>query len=166
MEGKTIEQLTEETINDGGYLCLVYFDLHGKSADEVKNTMTGFLSKLTNEKGVVYALGEIDVPLEKNGVFSTWAEVKLLVEDFATLVKIAIQYSPIGFEILKPDSVSLSIGQAQSILLDISDASNKFTSFIFEKVLSKEEIEEYKKKLQARYELGKKLIEKNPKKEA
>jgi len=106
------------------------------------------------------------VPLEKNGVFSTWAEVKLLVEDFATLVKIAIQYSPIGFEILKPDSVSLSIGQAQSILLDISDASNKFTSFIFEKVLSKEEIEEYKKKLQARYELGKKLIEKNPKKEA
>ncbi|HIH18441.1 TPA: hypothetical protein HA225_00520 [Candidatus Micrarchaeota archaeon] len=158
---KSVSEITDEAIADGGYLTLVYFDLHAKSSDEVKNIMVGFISKLTKEKGVLYAVGEIDQPIEKDGIWSTWAEVKLLASDFATLVRIASQYSPIGIEILRPDRVNLAIGDAQGVLLDISQTSQNFTRMIMERVLSKEEVEEYKVKMASRAELGKRLLEKS-----
>jgi len=157
---KSVDEITDEAIEQGGYLAIVYFDLHAQSSDEVKNVMVGFISKLTKEPGVIYAVGEIDQPVEKENVFSTWAEVKLLARDFATLVRISSQYSPIGVEILRPDSVKLSIGDAQGMLLDISQTSLNFTRMIMERVLSKEEVDEYKVKMQQRAELGKKLLEK------
>jgi len=161
---KSIDQITDEAIADGAYLAMVYFDLHAKTADDVKNLMVGFIGKLTKEPGVIYAVGEIDQPAETGGVFSTWAEVKLLAQDFSTLAKISAQYSPIGVEILRPDRVSLAIPDAQGLLLDISQTSQNFTRMIMERVLSKEEVEEYQKKMQARTEMGKKLLENSRKK--
>ncbi len=158
---KSAAEVTDEAIAEGGYLTLLYFDLHAKTSDEAKNLMVGFISKLTKENGVVYAVGEIDAPLEKEGLFSTWAEVKLLADSFATLVRIASQYSPIGVEIIRPDRVSLTLGDAQGCLLDISQTSQNFTRMIMERVLSKEEAEEYQKKMLSRAELGRKLIEKS-----
>lgn len=157
---KSMDETTDEAIRDGAYLVVLYFDLHSSSPDAVKALMTGFISKLSKEPGVIYALGEIDQPLEKEGIFSTWAEVKLLAKDFASLVKLTSQYSPIGVEILRPEEVRLSIGEVQSVLLDISQTSQHFTKLIMERMLSKEEKEEYMKKMQQRIELSKKLFEK------
>lgn len=158
---KSAEEVTDQAIADGGYLVLLYFDLHSMSAEEVKHLMVGFIGKLTKEKGVIYAVGEIDQPMEKDGIYSTWAEVKLLSEDFATLVRIASSYSPIGVEILRPQKVELSVGDAQGVLLDISQTSQNFTRLIMERVLSKEEAQEYQKKMMSRAELGKRLLEKS-----
>jgi hypothetical protein len=105
-------------------------------------------------------VGEIDKPVEKDGLFSTWAQVKMLARDFTTLVKVATQYSPIGIEILRPAEVRLSLGEAQGALLDISQTSLNFTRMIMERMLSKEEKEEYQKKMQQRAELGRMLLEK------
>ena len=157
---KSVDEITDDAIADGGYLAMVYFDLHAKSSDEVKHIMVGFIGKLTKERGVVYAVGEIDRPIEKDGVFSTWAEVKLLAQDFATLVRIASQYSPIGIEILRPEKVELTVSEAQGALLDISQTSHNFTRTIMERVLSNEEVEAYKAKMASRAELGKRLLEK------
>jgi len=162
---KTVDEMTDDAIADGGYLTLVYFDLHAKTADEVKNLMVGFIGKLTKEKGVIYAVGEIDQPMEKDGIFSTWAEVKLLAKDFPTLARISAQYSPIGMEIIRPDRVALGLGEAQGMLLDISQTSQNFTRLIMEKVLPKEEAEEYQKKMLSRVELGRKLLEDSRKKD-
>ena len=159
---KSVSEITDEALAEGGYLALLYFDLHAKTADEVKNLMVGFIGKLTKEKGVVYAVGEIDQPLEKEGMFSTWAEVKLLARDFSTLASICSRYSPISVDILRPGQVSLQLGQAQELLMDIGQTSQGFTRMIMERVLSKEEVEEYHKKMAARAEIGKKLLEKKP----
>ena len=107
---KTVEQITDDAVREGGYLANVYFDLHATTEEAVKSLMVGFIGKLTKEPGVIYAVGEIDKPMEKEGVFSTWAEVKLLAQDFPTLVLVASQYSPIGVEILRPDEVKLTLG--------------------------------------------------------
>ncbi len=156
---KSLEQLTDEAISDGGYLAMLYFDLHASTAEEVKNVMVGFIGKLTKEQGVLYAVGEIDEPLEKGGVFSTWAEVKLLAGDFNVLARLAAQYSPIGVDIIRPERVVLDLASAQGLLIDIANTSQNFTRMIMERVLSKEEVENYKKKMDARAELGKKLLD-------
>jgi hypothetical protein len=122
--------------------------------------MVGFLSKLSKERGVVYSAGEIDAPAEKDEVFSTWAEVKLLAADFSTLARLCAQYSPIGVEILRPSEVRLSLAEAQGMLLDVSQTSQNFTRMIMERVLSPEEKEEFRKKMESRAELGRKLLEK------
>jgi hypothetical protein len=157
---KTVEQISDDAVKQGGYLANVYFDLHATTEEAVKSLMVGFIGKLTKEQGVIYAVGEIDKPMEKEGVFSTWAEVKMLTEDFPTLVRIASQYSPIGVEILRPDEVKLSLGEAQSTLLDVAQTSQNFTRLIMERVLSGEEKAEYGKKMAQRAELGRKLLEK------
>ena len=157
---KSVDEITDDAIREGGYLVMVYFDLHGTTSEAVKNLMVGFIGKLTREPGVIYAVGEIDQPIEKEGMFSTWAEVKLLASDFSTLVKICSQYSPIGVEILRPDEVKMSLGEAQSTLLDISQTSQNFTRLIMERMLSADEKKDYAKKIEQRTELGKKLFEK------
>ena len=156
---KSLEDVTNEAIKNGGYLAMMYFDLHAATADEVKNLMVGFIGKLTKEKGVLYAVGEIDVPIEKGGVYSTWAEVKVLAEDFNALARLSAQYSPIGIDILRPERVILDLGMAQGLLLDIASTSQNFTRMIMDRVLSKEEIENFRKKMDARAEMGKKLLE-------
>lgn len=161
---KSVDELTDDAVREGGYLANVYFDLHAGSEDAVKTIMIGFLSKLTREPGVIYAVGEIDKPQQKDGMFSTWANVKLLAKDFSTLVRISTQYSPIGMEILRPHEAKLSLGEAQSVLLDISQTSQNFTRVIMERTLSKEEAENYGKKMQQRSELGRKLLESSRKK--
>jgi len=157
---KSVDEMTDDAVREGGYLAMVYFDLHASTAEAVKNLMVGFIGKLTREPGVIYAVGEIDKPIEKEGVFSTWAEVKLLASDFPALVKISAQYSPIGVEILRPDSVKMTLGEAQGALLDISQTSQNFTRLIMEKMLSEDERKDYATKLSQRIELGKKLFEK------
>jgi hypothetical protein len=157
---KTVDEMTDDAIRQGGYLAMVYFDLHGTTSEAVKNIMVGFIAKLTREPGVIYAVGEIDQPMEKEGMFSTWAEVKLLASDFSTLVKISTQYSPIGIEILRPDEVKMTLGEAQSALLDISQTSQNFTRLIMERTLSEDDKKDYSKKMWQRAELGKKLFEK------
>ncbi|MFA6907654.1 MAG: hypothetical protein WC263_02400 [Candidatus Micrarchaeia archaeon] len=156
---KSVDEMTDDAVREGGYLAMVYFDLHATTADAVKNLMVGFIGKLTREAGVIYAVGEIDRPIEKEGIFSTWAEVKLLASDFPTLVRIAAQYSPIGVEILRPDEVKMTLGEAQGSLLDISQTSQNFTRLIMEKMLSEDERKSYATKLSQRMELGKKLFE-------
>ena len=157
---KSVEEMTDDAVREGGYLAMVYFDLHGTTSEAVKNLMVGFIGKLTREQGVIYAVGEIDQPMEKEGVFSTWAEVKLLASDFSTLVRIASQYSPIGIEILRPDSVKMTLGEAQGALLDISQTSQNFTKMIMERMLTDEDKKQYATKIAQRTELGKKLFEK------
>jgi hypothetical protein len=157
---KSVDEITEDAIKEGGYLAIIYFDLHATTSDAVQNLMVGFIGKLTKEQGVIYAVGEIDRPIEKDGFFSTWAEVKLLARDFPTLVRVSAQYSPIGIEILQPDSVKMTMGEAQSTLLDIAQTSQNFTRLIMEKMLSNDEKAEYGKKMLHRTELGKRLMEK------
>jgi hypothetical protein len=157
---KSVDEITDDAINEGGYLTSIYFDLHASTKDAVQNLMVGFIGKLTREPGVIYAVGEIDQPLEKDGIFSTWAEVKLLARDFPTLVKIASQYSPIGVEILRPEGVKMTLGEAQGTLIDIAQTSQNFTRLIMERVLTTDEKDEYGKKMAHRAELGRKLMEK------
>jgi hypothetical protein len=157
---KSVDEITDDAINEGGYLTIIYFDLHATTSEAVQNLMVGFIGKLTKEPGVIYAVGEIDKPLEEDSIFSTWAEVKLLARDFPTLMRIASQYSPIGIEILRPDSVKMTMGEAQGMLLDVAQTSQNFTRLIMEKMLSSEEKAEYGKKMLHRTELGKRLMEK------
>lgn len=157
-EKKSIDELTKDALSEGGVLALLYFDLHGNSKEAVKNIMVGFVGKLTQRGGVIYALGEIDEVIKDEELFSTSAEVKLLARDFSTLLNVCAEYSPIGVEILKPDRIKMTLGEAQGVLLNVATLTQSFTKMLVEKVMTPEEKKVYGRKLAQREEIGKKLL--------
>lgn len=157
---KSVDDITNEAIKHGGMLALLYFDLHGKSKEAVQNILVGFIAKISKENGVVYSYGEIEEPIEFDGMFSASAEFKLLAKDYSSLQKICGQYSPIGIEILRPSEINLTLGEAQNALLEVSMLSQNFVHVMMDKLMTPEEKADYQKKMLQQAELGKRLVEK------
>lgn len=157
---KTVHELTEQTIKDGGFLAVMYFDMHGKSPDEIKNILVEFLSRLAGDPLTVWTYGEIEKPELFKGVYSTYAEVKVLVKSLRDLVNLVLKYAPLGIEILKPHTKKLSIGEMQTILMDLSTFSSNFTAMYMKKGLTEDKKREYTKNMKIREEIGRRLIEK------
>ncbi|MFA5050445.1 MAG: hypothetical protein WC501_05550 [Candidatus Micrarchaeia archaeon] len=155
-----VDKVNEKTIKDGGVLALLYFDIHAKSKESVQQIGVGFVQKITREEGIVYARGEIDEPLEEEGRFSTSVEVRVLTKSFSSLCLLCATYSPFYIEILEPTEIKLSLDRAHDVLMLFSTITHQYKKFILERTSTKEEVELYKKNLENKAALGKKLLEK------
>jgi hypothetical protein len=154
------DKLTKNTIAEGGVLALLYFDIHGTSVDVLKNLSAGFVQQLLNEQGVVWVIGEIDEPISQGDLFSTSTEVKILTKSFLDLVKLCAKYSPFSVEILEPNEINLSLDKAHELLLTVSTVAFDYKKYIVERLSKPEDLERYRKSLEHKIELGKRLLEK------
>jgi hypothetical protein len=161
-----VEKVTKDAIAKGGILAILYFDLHGNNGEVLQNLGSGFVEKLLKEPGVIYAVGEIDEPMASaDGKFySSSVEVKILMKDFASMAMLCATYSPFSLEILKPDQVKLTIDQAHDVLMSMATTAFDYKKFIIERMSKKEDVEIYRKTLEQKIELGKRINEKDSKK--
>ncbi|MCX6777239.1 MAG: hypothetical protein NTY73_04720 [Candidatus Micrarchaeota archaeon] len=160
MANKSVEEVNDEIVKKGGLLTVMYFDIHGNSPEIIQNSMVDMVTRLTHEPGVVYATGSIDEPIEFEGMHSTSAEVTLLARDFNAILNVCFRYGPIGIDVIRPEELKLSVPQLHTILLDISQTSQEYTKFVYGKLMTAEEKEDFNKKLINRAELAKRLVEK------
>jgi len=158
-----VDKLTNDTIKQGGILAVLFFDMGASAKEPLQQLGTGFVQKLLAEPGVVYAVGEIDEPVENAGVFSTTVEVKILVKELASLARICGNYSPFSVEMKRPDEIKLTIDQAHALLMDIATTNYELKKLIIEKVYTPEDLEKFRKAFQNRMALSKKLLEKQGK---
>ncbi len=161
---KSVEEVNDEVIGKGGLLVVVYFDIHGNSPEIIQNSMVEMIGRMSHEMGVVYATGEIEKPIEYEGMHSTCAEVRLLVKDLNSLVNVCFRYGPIGIDVIRPEEMKLSLPQLHEILLNISQTSQEYSQFMYEKIMTPEDKEKFNKQLINRAELAKKIIEKGKEK--
>lgn len=161
---KTPQQVLEQAIARGGIVALMYFDISTNEKDAVQRMLAELIEKISKEPGIASCVGEIDEPIEMDKMWVSSAEVTMLAKSFVYLAGVAIRYGPIGIEVLRPSEIKLSLGEAQSLLLNISQVGQEFTNFIMQKMMSEEEKEAFAKKLAARAEMGKKLLEKKEEK--
>ena len=155
-----IDKLTKDTLNKGGVLTMLYFDLHGNTPEIVQNLGAGFIDRLLKEPGVVFALGEIDEPLDDKGIYSTSIEVKILTTSFFALTHICALYSPFSLEILRPSEIKLSLENAHELLMHVGTTTMDYKKYIVQNLSKPEDVERYKQILQRKVELGKRLIDK------
>lgn len=166
-----LQRLIVETTRHGAVYATLFFDAHGKSEENVKNTLIDFVDRLSKQKGVLYCVGEILPPYsreqkpgdEATKVFSTSSEVKLLAENFGVLLNVCLRYAPVGVEIVEPREIRLPLEEAHSVLLDASQSTQEYSAYILKKVLKPEDFKEMEEKLARRAELGKQLLEKQAK---
>jgi hypothetical protein len=160
-----VEKLTKDTINSGGVLAMLYFDLHARTKELVQELGVGFVNTLIQKEGVVFALGEIDEPKD-GGEGKNWSgtvEVKILTKDFATLASIAMAHSPYSVEIMRPDEIRLPLSAAHDLLGIMAATTAEYKKYILLKLSKPEEILQLQENLKKRAEMGKKIMDKDKK---
>jgi hypothetical protein len=67
---------------------------------------------------------------DKEGFFSGVVEIDLLFRDFRWFVNVTMRYGPSAIELIEPHNVKLNLDEMQSILADVSELSQTFSSQI------------------------------------
>ena len=160
MAKSELDEVTRRTIENGGILAKVYFDMHSEKEEDLQPLMTDMISnRLLKFPGVVYCAGEIAEPLKVDDLYTTNAVVTILVKDLWTLLNMSFNFVPAGIEVLKPEKeYYLKHNDLQAIMINIAQISAQFSEYILGNVLSKEDYEKVKQDMVRREELGKKLI--------
>jgi hypothetical protein len=157
---KSLEEIIREKVAEGGIHAMLYFDVHGNSEQALRTIMVDFIGRLTKEPGVEYVVGEIEKPIADGELYSTYGEVRILVDDFPSLVNVCFNFAPVGIEILDPLEIKLRSGSAQTALMNVSSASQNFTKLVMEKILTPQQKADLQRKMEARSKIGKMLVEK------
>jgi len=158
---KENEDLIEKATQKGAIYCVLYFDAYGDSEESVKNLLIDYLNRIINEEGVIIGKGLIDKIEKLDNYFSSYGELVLVVKDLKTLIKLILNYAPIGLEILKPKEINISISDLQSIGLDIIDYVHILAENYMKHILKGEKLERYIKEINKRKEYGKEIKEKS-----
>ena len=166
MAEKAPQQIIDEAIAKGAVLVVFYFDVSCNQKDAAQPILTELISRILREQGIISAVGEIDEPIEMDGMWSTSAEVTILAKNISSLAVTALKFGPIGVEVIRPDPLKLPAGEAQSLLLNVAQVSYEFSQFALEKLMDDKQRADFKKKIAARAEQGKKIMERMEKKES
>ncbi|MBI5226746.1 hypothetical protein HY994_05970 [Candidatus Micrarchaeota archaeon] len=162
-----LEDLFEESARHGAILATLYFDAHGPSREGIENSLIDFVGRLTKERGVLYCKGEIDPALEteeptadglaKHLMYSCSTRVRILTEDFSTLLNLCLKYGPLAAEIELPHEIRLSMEEAQSLLLDASQSTQDYVQYIMTKTMKEDEKQKLQEHLRRRSEIAEKI---------
>jgi hypothetical protein len=160
MAKSDVDKVTDEAISKGGILVKMYFDMRHNDKSKLQPLMTDLINeRLMKEPGMVYCFGAIEEPLEREGVFITSGTVTILFNSFLPLIGVAFRYAPAGVEVIRPTKeMAFKPMDLQRMLMDISDISMNYSKYILERVLSPEEKAAVSTHIDARAELGKKII--------
>ena len=159
---KQVEEVTRQTLDKGGLLVKLYFDMESAKQEELQPLMVDLINnRLLKTPGIVYCVGAIDEAVKLKDTYSTSAEVTALVEGLWPLVSVMFTFSPAGVEILKPSKdYLLKLPELQSLLLNVAQISMEYNNYILSRVLKPEDFEKIKEQMKSREELGRRLLDK------
>ncbi len=160
-----VEEVTEKTISKGGILAKLYFDMQGAKSEELQPLMADLINnRLLKAPGVVYCFGSIEDPIKIEDYFSTSAAITTLFKDLGAAINVVFNFAPIGIEVLKPTrEYSVKTSNLQSILIDLSNISTNYSTYIMNNVLGPEEKVKLEEDIRRRKALGKHILDQQDK---
>lgn len=138
------------------------FEILGRPADHVKESLTSLVLKLGTEQGVKVVEKTIHDPIlveNQKDLFTSFAEVTLDLESLNNYFGVMFAYMPANVELIHPEKITLAN-------IDLNELGNKLVSRLHEyDAITKKalfEMDFFKKKL---YEVAPHLFKKKDKKE-
>ncbi len=115
---------------EGGWIrCRVIIELAGKPKEHVEKTMKDYITQLKEEKGIVVlqeeiaALKEMDTGAQEDEkikeLWTTFAEIEMMVEEFERLTAFCIMYMPSSVEIIEPEQMQVDSQQFTRFFNDL-----------------------------------------------
>ncbi len=140
----------EKYVRDGGIFARLFLEVQGNDGDAAKKALDRTIfDSLGNETPVTLLnvkFYEIQKDEEK-GFYSGVVEVKLLLRDFRWFVNVVMRYGPSAIEIIEPQEVHMKMDEMQSLLADVSEISQTYSSQIFALLRDEERKAIYEKML-------------------
>lgn len=156
-----VDKVTEEAINNGGVLFLMYFDAHGPTQDAIRNRLTQMFAKISKENGVVYGVGTIETPIEDEyegkKVYSTSGEIKVLAKDLLTMTRLALAYGPVFIEVLKPEKRVVGFEELQDVMNEVAQTTYSLSQYIVQNTLKGDALKSFTRNIKYREKLGERL---------
>ncbi len=158
LDESKLNRAIDKAIEEGAIFVKLYFDIHGSTKESLKEIATGFIGKIIDYPGVIYAHGEIDEPLEDNGLVSVPIEVDVLANDLPALIRLSMDFIPYSVEVIKPMKIELGISDIHDIVMDTSTTSFNYRKYIIERASTQNDKDVYLRTVKNREILGKKLL--------
>jgi hypothetical protein len=89
---------------------MMIFEVIGKPAEHLAETLKGIVEKIEKEKGVELIHNKINeaAPFKaKEGFFTNFMEVEVKVEDIEVLSGLMFNYMPAHIEIMEPENIQI-----------------------------------------------------------
>ena len=123
----------QKKVKEGYLHCRMMIEVVAVTEEATKSALEKHLAMLEKEKHTIVTKKDFkDMrPLTKpfptvEKAFSWLVEIELLVQNLETLIYLAMNYGPSSTEIIAPDKITLSVGEAQSLTNSVAEVIHKF----------------------------------------
>jgi len=140
----------EEKLNQGWLHCFIIIEIAGKPANYVTKVFDGVLKNLAKEKGIEIIKKKVHKVKKIEEVFSTFAEIEMLVMNMKRLVDITFDYMPSSVEITEPVTLKLELNDVNGLINDLAAKLHRYEQMSkqlsFENEILKNQLAEARKK--------------------
>ena|SRR3989338_4081449 len=122
-----------EKIEEGGWVRgEMVIQVQGNDPVHVKKGLNEHIDKIRKEEGLeLFGIEAHDTKEFKQGIYACDADIGFLAKDFNVLTRLALLYSPSSIEIFEPKELKIPLGDAQNILVDISNIVTSLAHAVF-----------------------------------
>lgn len=114
------ENEIRERLKKGWLRAVVTFEIVGKPQQHIEKSLTTYLDNIRKDERIVMLEEDREEAIEhEDGMFSTFAECEILVENLETFTWLCINFSPASIEILEPDSIHVESRDIANWLNDL-----------------------------------------------
>ncbi len=132
---KKIEEQVKKKMKEGWIRTSMMIEAMAISKDAVESALKKHIQKMEKEKDVLIykkVFGdtkEVERPLPNiSKGFSQVVEIELVAENFDKLFYLVLNYGPSSVEILEPEKIVVSFGEAQGILNTLATIIHRFAA--------------------------------------
>lgn len=140
----------DKRLKEGAILSRLFIEVQGNDKDAAKKALeTTVFNKMAGERPVTMLSAKLyDIQPDREGkTFSGVVEIKALFRDFRWFVSVVMRYGPSAIEIIEPERYTLKLDEMQSLIADVSEFSQTFSSQIISLLKDGERKALYKKVL-------------------
>ena len=107
-------------------------EVQGNDKEYVKKSLEDMIARLKKEKGAdVYEEKYDEIHELDKKLYSYNVEVRFLAKHFGILTHLTLLYSPSVVEIYEPKKITVEIGEAQNLLIDIASVVTSLAHALF-----------------------------------
>jgi len=121
----------DKRVREGSMLTRLFIEVQGNNKELAEKALENTIfNAMANERDVdLLYVKFYDIRKDKNHeFFSGVVEVKLLTRDFRTLVSVVMRYGPTAIELIEPDKITMKMDEMQSLLADVSEICQAYSS--------------------------------------
>lgn len=158
----------KEKIMKGWLQARLILQVMGKPAEHVENALNLVLEHLAKTKNVEMVektVHKAKLVEDTKEVFTTFAEIEILVPDFSKLIEIVFDYMPSSVEIVEPSNFSLKLEDANSVINDLAMRLHQYDMLLKKARLELNALINRFKELEEKTKEGEKTKKKEEKKE-